>query len=257
MAMVSYFYFTATMPLTYGTGDMSLLIYRHLAEQKWRNYPRKIVEQRITQMNVVPDVIPHINQTVSVDIRFPRLTVKPGQFVDAITSQFPPTLHIQVFEPGMRLYTVIAIDSDVPDVENDRFNFRCHGLFANIAYSPTDNAVTLNPRLVPTIMPWLPPYAQKGSPYHRMSLWLLEQPEGKSLDVEALQKNLKRDKFVLRSFIDKHRLKPVGVNMFRCIWDSGTAGVMEKHNIPGVDIMLRRKTPEKMPYKKKDPKRYR
>ena len=44
--------------LTNLIGDMAKPIYRFLADRKWREYKRKIMVQRITQMNVVPDVVP-------------------------------------------------------------------------------------------------------------------------------------------------------------------------------------------------------
>jgi len=67
----------------------------------------------------------------------------------------------------------------------------------------------------------------------------------------------KRDGFNLRSFNDRHLVKPVGVHLFRTIWDEGTEGVMRRAGLEGANIELRRKKPEALPYKKKDGARYR
>jgi large subunit ribosomal protein L35 len=115
----------------------------------------------------------------------------------------------------------------------------------------------LNQQESSEILPWLPPFSQKGAPYHRLSVFLLQQPDSKTLDVAALKDTTQRDGFKLRSFVDRHSLKPVGVTMFRTIWDEGTELVMNKHGIPGAEVAWKRKPSEKLPYKKKDSKRYR
>jgi large subunit ribosomal protein L35 len=247
------------LQLTPGTGDMNKPIYRYLANQKWREYKRKITIQRITQMHVIPDVLPSIDPTVSVDLRFPGLRVQPGQFVDSRRSQFAPSLTIQAFDQGPRFVTIAVIDSDVPDQESDSFDYRCHGLYANIEITPTNGRVMLNQKEneASIILPWIPPYAQKGSPYHRLSVFVLQQPEGQKLDVAAIQEKTERDGFKLRSFVTRHALKPVGVTMFRSQWDEGTEMIMNRYNIPGADIVWKQKPSEKLPYKKKDGKRYR
>lgn len=106
-------------------------------------------------------------------------------------------------------------------------------------------------------LPWLPPFAHKGAPYHRLSLFVLQQLPGETLDVERLKAKVKRERFNLRSFNDKHKLVPVGFSMFRTQWDEGTDGVMQRLGMPGVEIEFGRKKPEKMPYKKKDGARFR
>ena len=77
------------------------------------------------------------------------------------------------------------------------------------------------------------------------------------MDLAAVKERYKRDGFKLRSFNDHFQVKPIGVHLFRSIWDAGTAGVMKRAGIPGAEIELKRKKPEKGPYKKKDGARYR
>ncbi|THX15389.1 PEBP-like protein [Aureobasidium pullulans] len=67
----------------------------HGQEEKWRQYARMIIMQRITQMDVVPDVLPAIDPTLNVDISFDPHDVQPGGFVDSRVSEFPAHLNIQ------------------------------------------------------------------------------------------------------------------------------------------------------------------
>lgn len=52
-----------------GLGDMGKPVYRHLARRKWESYEKRIVLQRITQMSVVPDVLPTGGVEPSVQLR--------------------------------------------------------------------------------------------------------------------------------------------------------------------------------------------
>jgi large subunit ribosomal protein L35 len=164
-----------------------------------------------------------------------------------------------VFDAGPRLVSFVFIDSDVPDVDNDSFSHRCHGLWTNIEVTPTQQHIPLgsHKQADTTVIPWMPPHAQKGSPYHRISAFMLEHTDGKALDVEALKASTPQNGFNLRTFLSKYPLKPVGVNMFRTVYDEGTKMVMEEHGLDGADVELRRKPSEKLPYKKKDGARYR
>ncbi|MCJ1389450.1 hypothetical protein MMC18_002307 [Xylographa bjoerkii] len=242
-----------------GLGDMNRPIYRYLADRKWREYKRLVMMQRVSQMHVVPDVLPHLDPIAEVSLAFGRRNVQPGEFVDSRVSEILPRLNVQLFDKGEKLVTVVVLDSDVPNVEKDAFDYRCHFLATNIPLSPTTTSLqfSLLSKDSQVVLPWLPPHAQKGSPYHRLSIFILQQPEGKALDVEAMSNREIRDGFNLRSFNDRHLVKPIGVHMFRTIWDEGTEGVMRRAGLEGANIELRRKKPESLPYKKKDGARYR
>ena len=54
---------------------MNKPIYRHLAHKKWSAMKRKILMQRITQMHVVPDVLPAIDPVLDVDLIYHRRIV--------------------------------------------------------------------------------------------------------------------------------------------------------------------------------------
>lgn len=207
-------------------------------------------------MHVVPDILPFLDPVAEVTLAFGSRVVQPGEFVDSRVSEIPARLRIQVFDKGERLVTIAIVDPDVPNEAIDGFDYRCHFLAVNVPISPTSNSIPLSRLGEQTALTWLPPFAQKGAPYHRLPIFILQQPQGENLDLEAIKK-IKRDGFNLRSFNDRYALTAVGVNMFRTQWDEGTDGVMERAGVKGAEIEFHRKKPEKLPYKKKDGARYR
>jgi large subunit ribosomal protein L35 len=263
-------------------------IYRHLADKKWRSYERKVVVQRMEQMNIVPDIFPEIDPIVSTKLGFcwpsslpgskpgKERLIPHGDFIDSRLSENPPTLHIQPYTQGEQLVTIALINPDVPDVSRDGYNYRCHYLACNVKISPTWTGIPLTQlnSASQVLHDWLPAYAQKGAPYQRMAFIILAQPPAqalpagsnetttaKTVDVEQLKKEAgkfaQRDGFKLRGFADKFELKPIGVHLFRTQWDDGTAGVMQRAGIPGWDVEFKRKRIDPLPYKRLKENRYR
>jgi large subunit ribosomal protein L35 len=234
---------------------MSKPIYRYLAQKKWAKYQKLLIEQRIDQFNIVPDLLPHFQPTADVSLAFGRRSVAPGEYVDSRVSELPAKLKVQVFDKGERLVTIAVVDTDVPVPEEDWYTSRAHYLACNIPLSPTQTSIPLSfakpeSQLVHS---WLPPFAQKGTPYHRYSIFVLEQPAGVTLDPATLiahAKN-KRDGFHLHGFVDRYGLKPIGLGLFRAKWDEGTFGVMTRHNIEGRDVEYKRKKIEALKPKQK------
>jgi large subunit ribosomal protein L35 len=264
------------------TGDMNKPIYRYLADRKWREYRRLVLMQRITQMKVIPDVIPNIDPTVDVKLAFvPPIAfsrrgleygdlskgiragdfsyIQPGDFVDSKMSENPCWLNVQSFERGERLVSVAVIDSDVPNLQKDGFDYRCHFLASNITINPTQRTINLSnlSRSEQLLLPWVPPHAQKGSPYHRLSVLVFQQKDNIPVDLSVASKHVKSENFILRSFIDRHLLKPIGVHLFRTKWDAGTAEVMQRAGIEGADTELKRIKVEPLPYKRRNPTSFR
>lgn len=241
-----------------GKGDMNQPIYHHLAEEKWKSYAQKIIKQRITQMKVIPDVLPHCEPSVDVRLYFDGDAIAPGEFVDSKVSLTTPKLTIQSFDAGEKYVTIAVIDPDVPNVEKNGFDYRCHYLAVNVPISPTNTKVDLaalsNESQV--VLPWLPPTAQKGSPYHRLSLFVLEQE--KPLDFAAVKgKGYVRDDLRLRTLQSRYHLKPIGAHLFRTRWDENMDEVMKQLGVEGWDMELRRKRVEPLPYKRRDTRRMR
>ncbi|KAF6222239.1 hypothetical protein HO133_001325 [Letharia lupina] len=247
-----------------GMGDMDRPIYRYLADRKWREYKRKLLMQRISQMHIVPDMLPHLDPIAEVSLGFGRRNVQPGEFVDSRVSEIPARLNVRVFDKGERLVSIAVVDQDVPDEERDSFGSRCHFLAVNVPLSPTNTSIPLFKlkKEEHIVHPWLPPYAEKGAPYHRLAVFVIQQDgawKGASLDIKALRESSrnKRDGWKIRRFVDKKPLKPIGMHLFRSKWDEGTDGVVTRAGVKGMNIEFTRKKPEKLPYKKKDGARYR
>lgn len=236
---------------------MNRPIYRFLADREWRSQRRLLLMQRITQMHIVPDILPHLDPVAEVKLAFRRRNVHPGDFVDSRVSEVPARLRVQVFDQGERLISIVVVDPDIPNEKKDGFDYRCHFLALNIPISPANSSVPLT-RLGPqTVLSWLPPTAQKGAPYHRLAVFVLQHRNNQALDLDAVRQKTRRERFNLRSFQDRYSLTPVGAHMFRSQWDEGTAGVMARANLPGAEIEWHRKKAEKLPYEKKDGARYR
>lgn len=219
-------------------------IYRYYAENKWRGMPYRIITQRIQQLNIVPDVLPKFEPVADVELFFRRIKVSPGAILDSRITEVPPRLRVQVFNPGERLVSVVVMDSDVPNPETDSFDRRCHYLAANVPLSPNTPSLPLGnvDKEKQLAVRWLPAFSQKGAPYHRLSVFVLEQKPGETLDIAKLRELYSgRDGFSLKSYRDKFGLTPVGFNIFRTIWDDSTAGVMQRAGIPGADIEFKLK----------------
>ena len=239
---------------------MNRPIYRYLADRKWRQYARLVLMQRISQHHLVPDILQHLDPTASVTLGFHRRRVQPGDFVDSRVSEVPARLNIQVFDKGERLVTIVVVDPDVPDIEHDSFISRCHFLAVNVPVSPTKSSVPLGhlKKDDHIVQSWLPPFAQKGSPYQRLAVLVFQQDTPEPMDLAVLRKaESKREAWTTNRLTRHHKVTPIGATLFRTIWDEGTDGVMARAGVEGVEQELVRKKPEKNPYKKKDGSRYR
>jgi large subunit ribosomal protein L35 len=244
-----------------GQGDMNKPIYRHLADKKWREFKRKVLEQRVTQLAVVPDLLGSLDLVADIDLSFGRKNVAPGDFVESDVSEKMPTLQVQTFTPGEKLVTVAVVDADVPVPEEDGFTTRCHFIASNIRISPSETSIPLqriaeddkkvasNEQRI--ALPWTAPWAHKGAPYHRLAVIVLEQNQAKKFDISKLS-TIKRDGFNLRSFVISQKLKPLTATLFRTKWDESMAGVMERAGLrEQLNVEFKRKRIEPLPYKRR------
>lgn len=239
-------------------GDMSKPIYRFLANRKWREYVREILVQRINQMKVVPDVIPHCDPILDIKIRFGRTKVQPGEFVDSAISEKPCQLTIQSYDKESKLVTIAIVDPDVPNFETDYFNSRCHFLATNIqidAVNPNIDLAALAEGQV--LLPWLAPSAQKGSPYHRLSIVVFQQKDNVPIDRDIASKAVARDNFSARGLMTRHLLVPISASLFRTKWDKNMAAVMARAGVEGADLEMKRNKVMPLPYKRRNPSTFR
>ncbi|PHH74682.1 hypothetical protein CDD80_2900 [Ophiocordyceps camponoti-rufipedis] len=235
-----------------GLGDMNKPIYRYYTRQKWLGYDHKLIVQRIEQFHIVPDLVDKLEPTIDVKLFFGGKKISPGSIIPSNVSETIPLLRVQLFERGERLFTVVVVDADVPDVSKDGFWKRCHFLAANIPLDPCNTSLPLSKLNTDKIaLPWLPPTSQKGAPYHRLAILLLEQVDNETVDVAKMREAYSsRDHFCVRVLRERFKLRPTGFNMFRSVWDDTMAEVMQRHNIPGSDVELRRvHIPSMKPYR--------
>lgn len=235
---------------------MTKPIYRFLADRKWREYRRKILVQRITQMKVIPDVLPHCDPVVDAKLYFGRDLIQPGEFVNSKVSTTAPKLDVQMFEGGNKLVTIAVVDPDVPNVEGDSFDFRMHYLAVNVPLSATSTKVDLAKLSTESqvVLPWEPPVAQKGSPYHRLSVFIMEQKDSQPLDFAAIKATeTERHGMSFRPLQTRYHLKAIGAHLFRTQWDDNMLEVMKQIGYPEADVELRRKKVEPLPYKRRNP----
>lgn len=239
---------------------MNKPIYRHLAHRKWHEYKRKILVQRLTQLKTVPDVVPHCDPELDISMTFGSLKAQPGDFVHSSKTEAPGNLHIQSFEREEKLVTILLVDSDVPNLDTDSYDSRCHFLACNVPLKPSAPLVKLAD-LSPDsqiVVPWFPPSAQKGSPYHRLSYVIFQQKDNIPVDLDIAKKNVAHaQSFSARRFMTKHLLHPIGATLFRTKWDDGTADVMQRSGIDGADVELKRKRVEPLPYERRNPATFR
>lgn len=239
---------------------MSKPIYRFLADRKWREYRRKILVQRITQMNVIPDVLAHCEPVVDTKMYMGKRQVQPGDYVLAKDSVAAPKLDIQLFERGEKLVTIAVVDPDVPNVEADGFDYKMHYLAVNVPISAVATKVDLAQLSTDSqvVLPWEAPVAQKGSPYHRLSLFVMEQKDSQPLDFAAVKaKETVRENMLLRTLQARYHLKAIGAHLFRTQWDETTYEVMKQIGFSEADVELRRKKVEPLPYKRRNPSTFR
>ena len=204
-------------------------------------------------MKVVPDVVPNCDPEVDIRMFFNRRPVSPGDYVDSAVSEHPMQLAVQSFARGERLLTIAVMDPDVPNVETDLFDSRCHFLATNISITPTTPHISFAELADPHIVfPWLPPHAQKGSPYHRMSIVVLEHKDNIPIEKDVLAGMFSRETLKIRSLLTRYAFKPIGAALFRTKWDDSMAEVMARAGLEGANVELKRKKVEPLPYKRRN-----
>ncbi|KJA29096.1 hypothetical protein HYPSUDRAFT_487273 [Hypholoma sublateritium FD-334 SS-4] len=238
--------------------DMAVPSHRHLVEQKWRkDGDLDLLMERLYQMNVVPDVLPAINPSLDLHLvvrarssqfieENKRNThVEPGVFIKPKQTIEPPKLRVNVFHPDTRLYTMLMVDPDVPDPENQTYTSFLHWLKPNIPLSTSSqNLLDLN-----THTTYIPPHPQQGTPYHRYVILLLPQPPlgaseytlaaasrttpesttSVTLDIPVVPMEQRRG-FDVRAFAQRWNLdgaKGGGAHMFREVWDEEVSKIYQ------------------------------
>ncbi|KAL5535788.1 MRPL35 [Sanghuangporus sanghuang] len=227
-----------------GMADLTKPVYRHLVEQRWRNYGAlDLLMERIHQMNVVPDLLPSLHPSIDLRISFPEppphstylrtrtrrkyKPVEPGVYLLPEQTRRPPRMYTSVFHPETRYYTLVMVDADVPDPENKSFTTYLHWMQPNIALS----AATCGQ--IPTIAhtKYIPPHPQRGSPYHRYCLFLLPHVNAsEKVHVPPPVSDEARVGFNLRAFCEEYGLDASlggGAHIWREVWDETVSDIYQ------------------------------
>ncbi|BGP56528.1 mitochondrial 54S ribosomal protein YmL35 [Rhodotorula sphaerocarpa] len=199
-----------------------------LEVEAWSNDPEtrwnakhgqgKSLMQRVTQMHVTPDLLAEIYPRADVRIHVAGETIEPGVYTAPARTRDGFEVTAQVYHPEERLYTLLVVDPDVPDEFNQTFTSFAHRLVPNIPLSASSTTLPLSD--VPAALAYVPPHPQNGTPYHRYTTLLLEQPTKLELAAEP-----SRLGFSVRDFVEAHGLKPAGVSFFRQKWDKDVSAI--------------------------------
>ncbi|KAK6536482.1 hypothetical protein TWF281_000714 [Arthrobotrys megalospora] len=153
-------------------------IYQHWDELKWREMKRRILMQRIEQMNVVPDILPTIDPIIDVSLRFRRKNLLHGAKVLAKNATRYPSVQVKQFDSEKRLVTVLVVDPDKPNLEKNGFDYYLQWMVTNCEISienPMVIGVSTSHNGRDEVAPYEVPYVHKGEGYHRYCLFILEQ----------------------------------------------------------------------------------
>jgi large subunit ribosomal protein L35 len=67
--------------------------------------------ERIHQMKVLPDLLPHFNPTINLRLSVTQgEDVTPGSFLPVRSTLQAPSISAQTYHPEERLYTLLIVD---------------------------------------------------------------------------------------------------------------------------------------------------
>ncbi|KAI8081509.1 phosphatidylethanolamine-binding protein [Halteromyces radiatus] len=202
--------------------DMSRPVYRYLTQRQFEKQPRAKLLERITQMNVAPDVVDiDVNPTVEIKLQLDDSSIiEPGVFTTPEQSISRPHIQVTNFHTERRLYTMMLVDPDSPDVANKTYQQHCHWLITNVPLSATQPTVQDGN----TILDYIPPHPQKGTKAHRYTLIAYEQGNQGQDTLDSVTVN-QRDGFDAKTFAKEHGLTVRGVTFFRQKWNESVSKI--------------------------------
>ncbi|CAO3650869.1 unnamed protein product [Mucor hiemalis] len=203
-----------------GNIDMSKPVYRYMSQKQFEKAPKSKLMERLTQMNVIPNLLaPGLNPTVEVAVTLPEGQIEPGVFINPEQSIERPQIDVTNFHTESRLYTLMMVDPDSPDVNNKTYQQRCHWLLSNVSLSATSPTVNNGD----SVLDYIPPHPEKGTKYHRYTLIAFEQPNEGQDKVEIKVEG--RDQFDVKSLAQSYGLKVTGATFFRQEWDNSVSNI--------------------------------
>lgn len=219
--------------------DLNEPIYRYLSRTEWAAKEMLILMQRLEQHHVIPDTMPTLDPRAQVDVQFVTPTMssfEPGSFLSNEVCERRPRISIQEFEPIAKdsLYSVVIVNPDVPDLENDSFKTLLHYAAVNIRIS--NDAPEVNFAQATELADYLPPHPEKNAPAQRFCVWVFRQPAR----VEGAE--ISREGFDIRQFAGANNLEAVGAHMWRVRYDLTTDFIRAKYGLGPGSVYFRART---------------
>ncbi|CDK26821.1 unnamed protein product [Kuraishia capsulata CBS 1993] len=215
--------------------DVTQPVYRRALKEKWESYAKMLTMQRLETLNVIPDTLPTLEPEVDVKIRFAHNAietyVEPGKILSSNVTSKPPVIEITEFEEVQHeLYTVLIVNPDIPDIENDTFSTTLHWGLKDIPLSNVDNVIDPKKLLedeTRELISYLPPTPEKNAPTNRLAVWVFRQ---NGVPLEKVE--VTREFFNIREFVEQNNLQAVGAHVFRSTWDRNVNRVRELYGLP-------------------------
>ncbi|KAF9104707.1 hypothetical protein BGX27_009977, partial [Mortierella sp. AM989] len=219
-----------------GQIDMSKAVFRYMKSKQFQHETLPVIQQRITQMFVTPDLLPPFTPSLNVQLDF-QLGSAPkeasgernsnkyfetGSFLLPKDTIKEPKVNVTSFHPENKYYTVALVDPDMPDVENETFKQQLHWLISNVSLSATQTDVNKDDADV--VLPYLPPHPPMGTKYHRYTLLLAEQPNGGQEKIEIGKDQISRET-TLQELCSQYNLSVKGLTFFRQVWDKDVSKI--------------------------------
>lgn len=217
--------------------DMNLPIYRYLAKRDWARRDMLILMQRLEQQHVIPDTMPTLEPRAKVELKFETPAARwlePAELVPNGVCERVPQLRVQEFEKADGLYTVLIVNPDIPDLENDSYTTGLHFAAVNIPLNNTNQSVDYAKGTI--LRSYIPPHPEKNAGAQRLAVWVFRQPQA----IESSDPGF--ENFDIRNFASVHNLDAVGAHMWRVKWDRTTPSIREKYQLGPGRVYFRART---------------
>lgn len=217
--------------------DYTQPVYRYLGRKHWESYKQMLLMQRLETLAVIPDTLPTLVPRVDVSIKFPYSTgvnkwIEPGEILSSNVTSMEPVFKVQEFDlvdTERQLYTILIVNPDEPDLENDSFKTTLVYGLCNLRLGYNDNVIDARKFDASNVIAeYLPPVPEKNAGKQRFAVWVFRQQA--SLDLGSNETT--RDNFDIRKFVADNKLDAVGAHVWRSVWDTNVAKVREMYGMP-------------------------
>lgn len=226
------------------TLDLTQPVYRHYAKKQWESYNKMITMQRLESLSIIPDTLPTLVPEVDVHLKFPHNNVdtwvEPGSILSSNVTAKPPIFKITEFKESKNdLYTILIVNPDTPDIENNTYTTTLHWALKDVELSNNDSIIDIqkldaNPQY--SMVDYLPPTPEKNLGNQRFAVWIFRQ-DGK-LNEESSKIN-DINNFKIREFAQTNNLKAIGAHAWRSTWDLNVENVRKHYGLPAGRVFSR------------------